>query len=397
MTGRHKPVTKAPVPVKPELTADVAKLRSAAQAGGVAKPKLDPEVKGALERIKLLAHQGKDAIGTVLADLEPSVAKEVFKNLPSLAKADIATSTPHGSQPASVRMAQVQNLSDAQLQDIAEAMRSGLVEDLGLQLAVGTELAARTQWGKDHPEVVEYQRQAVVEGKVRFAEGRGAGRTETSGEITMDPSLKRSPEALAAALAHEATHSHHATNGGMDASIYAEETAGNLASAQVWSEIGKPQDAQLSPTKLETLNEYARLYKSSGEDGVQTRVAAEYAAEAANAAVDHSVKASELSSANKPRAAAKETERATAEAAKVSDVVTSLASDSGAVKAMEGVYAFEVARAVFKTGDSGNIEKLAKTFKNLSPAAKKDLLERLKDLPAAVKSEKAAFLEALTS
>ena len=130
---------------------------------------------------------------------------------------------------------------------------------------------------------------------------------------------------------------------------------------------------------------------------MQTRVAAEYAAEAANAAVDHSVKASELSSANKPRAAAKETERATAEAAKVSDVVTSLASDSGAVKAMEGVYAFEVARAVFKTGDSGNIEKLAKTFKNLSPAAKKDLLERLKDLPAAVKSEKAAFLEALTS
>lgn len=360
MTGRHKPVAKAPVPVKKELHADVAKLRAAVHAGSTAKPKLDPEVKGALERIKLVSYKGKDAIGDVLKELEPSVAKEVFKNLPSSVRAEIGMSTPFGFQPVSVRMAQVQNLSDAQLQEIGQQMRAGLVEDLGLQLAVSTELAARSQWGKDNPEIVEYQRQAVVDGKVNFASGRGAGRTETSGEITMNAELSKSPEALAALLAHEATHSYHTANGGMDKSVYAEETAGNLASAQVWAELGNPNDTNLSKNQLDGLNEYAQLYKSAGEDGVQARVAAEYASEA-----------SKTFEATKHKSEKK----------KVLDVVDNLAKDPNAVKAMTGSHAYEVTIALMRVGPTEDqVKALGATFKNLKPSEKLELIKQLKDM-----------------
>ncbi|MFT3710511.1 MAG: hypothetical protein QM817_23045 [Archangium sp.] len=395
MTGRHKPVAKAPVPVKKDLSADVAKLRSAVQAGSVSKQKVDPEVKGALDRIKLVAYKGKDAIGDVLKDLEPSVAKEVFKNLPASAKAEIGMNTPYGFQPTSVRMAQVQNMTDDQLSQVAEAMRGGGVEDLGLQLAVTTELAARTQWGKDNPEIVDYQRQLVVDGKVNFSDGRGAARTETSGEVTMNPSLSKSPEALAALLAHEATHSYHAANGGMDKSTYKEETAGNMASAQVWAELGK-EDFNLTQNQRDSLNDYAKLYKAGGEDAVQSRVAAEYASEASKAASEHAAAAAKLDKAGDTKGAKAERRAASYEEAKVKDVANELSNDPGAVKQMNGTFAFEVTRALLGSRpDQADVEKLGATLKNLSPSAKKELLEQLKNLPPEAKEAKDVFLKAL--
>jgi hypothetical protein len=352
MTGRHKPVAKAPVPVKKDLTADVAKLRAAVHAGSTAKPKMDPEVKGALERIKLVAYKGKDAIGDVLKDLEPGVAKEVFKNLPASAKAEISMSTPYGFQPVSVRMAQAQNMSDAELSQVAEAMRGGGVEDLGLQLAVTTEMAARTQWGKDNPEIVDYQRQLVVDGKVNFASSeRGAAGTEPgTGEVTLDPSLSRSPEALAATLAHEATHSIHATSkAGMDKSVYNEETTGNLSGARVWSEIGKRDDMYLSSKQLAGLNEYADQYGAFGEDGVQARMASKYALEASEAYVGG----------------------AKGEKSKVKDILSHLAADPGAVKAMRAEYAKDLFLALMRTKPSqADVENLGRTLKDMPASAK---------------------------
>jgi hypothetical protein len=256
-------------------------------------------------------------------------------------------------------------MSDAQLQQVAEHMRAGLVEDLGLQLAVTTELAARTQWGKDNPDLVDYQRQLVVDGKVNFKDGRGAGRTETSGEVTMDPSLSRSPEALAALLAHEATHSHHAANGGMDPSVYVEETAGNMASAQVWAELGKKDDSNLSKDQLDGLNEYAEQFKAHGEDGVQARMAAEYAMEASKL----------YAKGNKA-----------SEKAKVTDVLDHLANDPGAVKAMRPEYAKELFLALMRTGPSEDqVKKLGELFKNLPPSAKLQLPGLVKDMDKAAR------------
>ena len=358
-TGRYKPVARAPLPVKKELSNDVAKLRAAVQAGGAATPKLDPEVKGALDRIKLVASRGKEAIGDVMKDLDPSVAVEVLENLPTSVKAEIAQNTPFGFEPPSVRMAQVQTMSDAQLKAIGDSMRAGQIEDPALQLAVGTELAARTKWGKDNPEIVAYQRKLVVDGKVNFKDGRGAGRTETSGEVKMDLSLSKSPEALAALLAHEATHSFHATHGGLN-SVYQEETSGNLASARVWSEIGKKDDSNLTVDQRDGLNEYAEQYQRFGEDGVQARVATEYAREASKTYEKHP----------KP-----------SEKAKVTDLMDSLANDPGAVKAMRPEYVQELATALLRSGaNEEDVKKLGRTLKNLQPALKAVLPYMLGDL-----------------
>lgn len=390
MTGRQKPVTKAPVPVKQDLSVDVAKLRSVAQAGGKALAKVDPEVKGALDRLKMLTpiKGEKEALGEVLKDLEPSVAAEVLKHLPAQLKAKINESTPLGYQPLAVRMAQVQNMSDAELEQTAAMMRAGQVDDVHLQLAVGTELAARTDWGRDNPDVVEHQRQLVVDGKVTFEDGRGAGRTESSGEIKMDKSLAKSPEALAALLAHEATHSKHVAEGGMDASVYKEETAGNVASARVWGQIGNREDPDLTKNQLDGLNEYADLYKKGGEDGVQARVAWEYGTEASSKyklyeqAYTKGVKVVNGELTNQPASDTKKSQyldTAVAEQNKVKTVISELKADPGAVKYMTADSAAALVKASLKAG--------------LGEQGLKDLGSAMRALPADVKKQMEAALK----
>ena len=382
LTGAHKPVSKATLPVKQGLAGDVAMLRAAAQ-GGMAAPKLSSGAKVALELIMLVTPQGKDAVARVMADLEPAVAKEVFQNLPKQLKAEISRETPFGFAPLALRMAQVQTMGSSELAELSESMRLGAIEDLGLQLAVATELAARTAWGKENPELVDYQRTLIVDGKVNFEDGRGAGRTHTSGEIELEPSLQRSPEALAALLAHEATHSHHTANGGMDTSIYNEETAGNVTSARVWSEIGKKDDTQLTADQRDGLDEYAQQWVKFGEDGVQARVATEYAREASKQYknADENVEKPILSAGKRTRVMREEH-------AKVTDLIGRLGNDAGAMKAVRPEYVKELALALLRTGAGAEEMKgLGRTLKKLPAEVRAQVPKLLEGLDKAVQKD----------
>jgi len=298
-------------------------------------------------------------VGEQMSKLSPAQQKELYLNLPKGVKAQVDFELT-GGKPASpgLSLARVGTMSDAKLAETAALVRGGVIEDIGLQAAVATELAARTQWGKENPDIVEHQKQMLTDGKVNFKEGRGAARTNPDGTIDLDPSIAKSPEGMAALLAHEATHSYNAANGGMSESVYEEETAGNMASARVFSEIGDPQDSALSKDALDGLNDYAQNFKTKGEDGVQARMSAEYASEASKAFDAGSQKKGNL--------------------AKVNDVITHLQADPGAQKAMNKDYIYELAKAVGRTGVSEErIKELGVAVKNAPPAEKALALVRL--------------------
>lgn len=121
MTGRHKPVTRAPVPVKKNLEGDVAKLRTAMAAGST-----NVTPKSALERVAKMTNE--------------------------------------------------------QLAHCVEKMRAGKITDQDLKLAVASEIAARTSWGKENPEAVGMMRELIKQGKLGFEQ--------------VDPKFKASPEDL---------------------------------------------------------------------------------------------------------------------------------------------------------------------------------------------------------
>lgn len=109
ITGRHKPA-KAPGPVNAELADDVKKLRSAAAAGG------------------------SSSIGT-------------SKGAP---------------------IDSVQKMTTKQLATAFEQLRSGKLTDPDLKLAVASEVAARTRWGKENPEPVAVMRDRIRAGSLRL-------------------------------------------------------------------------------------------------------------------------------------------------------------------------------------------------------------------------------------
>lgn len=343
MTGAFKPVAKAQPKVDPELAKLVGNLRTAVNGGGAAATKAT--VAATLKKI------GNDAnkVGDELKKLSPDQRKAVWDALPAKVK-EAAGKSPN----AAIAMLQVQSMSDAQLKSAAADMRSGKITNQSMQLSIATELAARTKWGKDDPHQVELQREMVVSGKVSFLDGRGAARTTTEGVITLDSKLAKSPEALAATLAHEGTHAAHANGWGMMAT-YAEETSGNLASAQVWGEIGNPSDPDISTDMRDGLNDYAAQFKAFGEDGVQARVAAEYVSEASK-------------------------RNNAAERVKVREVISDLKADPGALKAMKAEYALEIAKGLLRIDqDQASVKDLGKAFQNLPANVRTELDGLLKE------------------
>lgn len=354
MTGKYK-AAKPPDTASAALKADLAKARAAAAAGTTVKATpLSPEVTSALRMLKLSVNPGDvvNNVGDQMAKLSPKHQKELYLNLPKNVKAQVDFEI-NGGKAASpgLSLARVGTMTHEKLAETAALVRGGVIEDIGLQVAVATELAARTKWGKENPDIVEHQKQMLTDGKINFKDGRGAARTDSDGSIELDFSVAKSPEGMAALLAHEATHSYNAANGGMSKSVYEEETSGNMASARVFAEIGDANDSNLSKDALDGLNDYAQNYKTKGEDGVQARLAAEYAREASKG-----YEAGTLKKSNK---------------AKVNDVVAHLAADPGAQKAMNKDYIYELTMAVARTGiDDGQLAKMGEALKNALPAEK---------------------------
>jgi hypothetical protein len=345
----------------------------------------DPDVAQAVRNIEARKYTSTNVSGWVqdeMLKLNPEQQKELYKHLPQDVKVRVEREIFEGYPVhPSVHLARTGAMSDAELKSAAADMRAGPVHDQTAQLAIGAELAARTAWGKEHPDVVAHQKQLIADGKVTLTDGYGQGQTDQKGNVRLDTELLASPEAFAAIFAHEAQHSYNAVNGGMNKSTYQEETSGNMASARVWAELGDANDPALSSSKsgdkssqkrLDTLNDYATRYKSHGEDGVQARVAAEYAKSAKERYKANQKKAGESTTAAD---VLKYSGYAAEHAVDVRKIVAELADDPGAQKAMTDGYVWELAMAVTHTGgDAADLEALGRALKN-APQSVKDYVQ----------------------
>ncbi len=286
----------------------------------------------------------------------------VWSALPKDTKAALRKTMDKDPNLGAVALGMVGAMSTAELNEAKAAVRAGKGAPGVVALAVGVELAARTKdWAPNNKDVVDHLRESITNQSITWTEGRGQGRTDMkTGSIALDPDLAKSPEALAAALAHEGTHSRHVRDGTISG-IYREETSGNLASTQVWKELGDPKDKALSENRRDTLNDYVQQYDAFKEDGVKARAATEYAKEAA--------------------ATWEKNPTAKGEAKKVRELVNELASDSGAQKALTVDYAKELltaANIVAANQDNALITSLGTAFKNAPADVKKWVRENAK-------------------
>jgi hypothetical protein len=126
MTGRRKAVTTPPLPVKQDLAGEVARARASVVAGGSAT-KSDP-------------------------------------------------------------MARVRKMTNEELGRCVEGMRKGTVKDRDLQLAVASEVAARTDWGKENPEAVSLMRERISDKKLKLED------VDPRGDATPEQVIQRLAE-----------------------------------------------------------------------------------------------------------------------------------------------------------------------------------------------------------
>lgn len=169
----------------------------------------------------------------------------------------------------------LKGIPKASLDGLKAAVRAGTTgKDDKIAIAVGIEVAAQTAWGKANPKVVETLR---ANGKNITADlAAGLGATD-SGKIQLKPILLKSPEALAAILAHEGTHLQQ----GKGASGVDGEVKGNVAQAEVWNEIGNRSDPAV-PDNTDQLNAYGDAMKAGGALAVKERLVGKYLENAQN-------------------------------------------------------------------------------------------------------------------
>lgn len=166
-----------------------------------------------------------------------------------------------------------------QLEQLKTLMRAGDCPD-NVAVGVGLRLAAESKWAKANPEVVKTLQAAYANGTIRVANSdadiAGLGMTSETG-IDLANQLRKSPEALAATIAHEGVHMHSGSgccSGNYDATP-AGEFDGMAASADVWGQLGNKKDPNLSARSLSLLNEAAAAKSNpnaKGDDGLKGKV-----------------------------------------------------------------------------------------------------------------------------
>lgn len=163
-------------------------------------------------------------------------------------------------QPSSADAAKVMlKLGDKQIDQLKALMRTGEAPDV-VSVGVGVRIAAKSDWGKAHPEVIKTLQTGYVEGKVRIASSdaniAGLGMTSATG-IDVGNQLRKSPEALAATLAHEGEHLHGGSGCCGGDATPAGELAGMGATASIWAQYGNKAEPSLKPQSLALLNDLA--------------------------------------------------------------------------------------------------------------------------------------------
>ncbi len=178
-------------------------------------------------------------------------------------------------QPPTDRAQSMLKLNPKQLEQMKALMRLGECPN-DVAVGVGLRLAADSKWGKAHPEVIKTLQKSYGEGGIRVANGdadiAGLGMTSASG-IDLAQQLRKSPEGLAATLAHEGVHQHAGggcCSGNNDATPQG-EIDGMAASAEVWGQLGNKEDPNLKGKSLTLLNEAAAA-KTAGEKPFKDKV-----------------------------------------------------------------------------------------------------------------------------
>ncbi len=200
------------------------------------------------------------------------------------------------------QVALLKGLPAKTMDGLRELVRSGATDkNANIAVAVGIEVAAQTKWGKANPKAVQKLREAHTEYKIVGNLGEGLG-AAADGAIRFKKELLKSPEALAAVLAHEGTHLHQGTSccGGQGASSLAGETEGNVASAKVWEQMGDKSDPALAKTTLEQLNAYSAAFKKGGTAEVKKRVGAAYIKNAEEKIAERKLDSPSTAAARKP-------------------------------------------------------------------------------------------------
>ncbi len=255
----------------------------------------------------------------------------------------------------SVALAVVHNMSPDQLKNAVEQMRGANgTQTTSLESSIACELAANTRWGKSHPEVVARMREGIASGKTIFdAPANGAAAdTDKFGIIKLGPHLAKSPEQLAATLAHESTHAENADEK-KGLNKMSEETSGVDTEIAVFKELSAKNPAAFNGLSKDDAARY-REYMKLTPAGSHARTAGMYAQ-----------KAEELHAHGEDDDYKKQ----------VKQIVGQLAKEPDAVKELDQRGIRQLIDAVNQTG--GSMKELGAVLKNASPDMKLEALKYL--------------------
>jgi hypothetical protein len=270
-TGGYRPVA-LPDALRADLKAFVAgQRRTSAPAGGTlslkngeAKAATKASTPAALEkelaqvpmdqlpdRLQLLPAGELAALGKAIAAGKVTNPRVVAAYLDQQAPADRAKA--------------MSKMPAKQLEQMKALMRAGDCPD-SVAVGVGIRMAAESKWGKANPAIVKTLQDSYLDGSIHIATTdaavAGLGQTSASG-IDVANQLRKSPEALAATLAHEGTHKHSGSGccGAKAADATPQdEIDGMGASADVWGEL-HTADTNLAPKSLKMLNDLSDARK----------------------------------------------------------------------------------------------------------------------------------------
>jgi hypothetical protein len=281
-SGRYPSVVRT----NPKLAEEFASLTAASRSGllavksggGGAETKAFTPASFA----KSIAGKSREQTGEAYWKLEPKQQEAVKAALlkgslksPQLATAVLSAMPPKDQQEF------LKKLPKEGLKELTQALRAEAAPEQikGVVVAVSVELAARTRWAEKNPEAMKALRATHAGMHVMGGEKDGLG-SFRNGEIKYADKLLKSPEALAATLAHEAVHVHQGATccGGAGDTSPAGEAQGTMAGAQVWGEL-KPsgKDDRLESNNLTQLNKYTGLAKGKdGEKAVLKEVTTQY-------------------------------------------------------------------------------------------------------------------------
>ena len=266
-SGRYPSVVRA----NPKLAEEFASQTAAARAGllAVKSGSGGAATKGFTPAgfAKSLEGKSLEQAGEAFSSLEPKQQDTVKTALlkGTLKSPQLAFAVLNGLAPKD-QQAFLKKLPGPSLDALKGALRAEPTptKAASVIVAVSIELAGRTKWAEKNRGPMEALRKTHADMKLMGGEKDGLG-SFRDGTIKYADKLLKSPEALAATLAHEGVHAHQGSSccGGAGPTSPQGEAQGMAAGAEVWGQLQpKGVDDRLEANNLAQLNKYTKLVKS---------------------------------------------------------------------------------------------------------------------------------------